>query len=231
LAFSEGAGFVGAVRGGLIAAAAVALLSLPAKADVVVFQDAINVPNLQNWQGGLGLDFTVNQSIHVTALGAFDNGINANLAGSDGSSGVTVAIFTQAGVQVGPSVFFQAGGSYTQILGDAFKSVNITLGPGLYTVVSLNDGNYNQGNNGGGLVNNYQKLNDLNGDITFTGSRYSFSNTFPTISDGPPLDRYDAGTFTAAVPEPSTWAMMILGFAGLGFMAYRQKSKSALMAA
>jgi uncharacterized protein (TIGR03118 family) len=35
----------------------------------------------------------------------------------------------------------------------------------------------------------------------------------------------------SAVPEPSTWAMMILGFAGIGFMAYRQKSKPALMAA
>jgi hypothetical protein len=34
-----------------------------------------------------------------------------------------------------------------------------------------------------------------------------------------------------AVPEPSTWAMMILGFAGVGFMAYRRKSKPALMAA
>jgi PEP-CTERM motif len=28
----------------------------------------------------------------------------------------------------------------------------------------------------------------------------------------------------AAVPEPSTWAMMILGFAGVGFMAYRRKA-------
>jgi PEP-CTERM motif len=35
----------------------------------------------------------------------------------------------------------------------------------------------------------------------------------------------------AAVPEPSTWAMMILGFAGIGFMAYRRKSKPALMSA
>jgi hypothetical protein len=35
----------------------------------------------------------------------------------------------------------------------------------------------------------------------------------------------------SAVPEPSTWAMMLLGFAGLGFMAYRRKSKPALMAA
>jgi hypothetical protein len=27
----------------------------------------------------------------------------------------------------------------------------------------------------------------------------------------------------SAAPEPSTWAMMILGFAGIGFMAYRRK--------
>jgi hypothetical protein len=32
-------------------------------------------------------------------------------------------------------------------------------------------------------------------------------------------------TFTA-VPEPSTWAMMILGFAGLGFAGYRQARRS-----
>jgi PEP-CTERM motif len=35
----------------------------------------------------------------------------------------------------------------------------------------------------------------------------------------------------AAVPEPSTWAMILLGFAGVGFMAYRRKSTPALMAA
>jgi hypothetical protein len=33
-----------------------------------------------------------------------------------------------------------------------------------------------------------------------------------------------------AVPEPATWTMMIFGFAGVGFMAYRRKSKPALMA-
>jgi hypothetical protein len=38
-------------------------------------------------------------------------------------------------------------------------------------------------------------------------------------------------TTVSSVPEPSTWAMMILGFAGVGFMAYRRKSKPALMAA
>jgi hypothetical protein len=38
-------------------------------------------------------------------------------------------------------------------------------------------------------------------------------------------------SFTAAVPEPATWAMMILGFCGLGCMAYRRKSKPAMYAA
>jgi hypothetical protein len=30
------------------------------------------------------------------------------------------------------------------------------------------------------------------------------------------------------VPEPSTWAMMILGFFGVGFMAYRRRSQMSL---
>jgi hypothetical protein len=34
-----------------------------------------------------------------------------------------------------------------------------------------------------------------------------------------------AGALTAAVPEPSTWAMMILGFFGIGFLAYRRKNQ------
>jgi hypothetical protein len=32
---------------------------------------------------------------------------------------------------------------------------------------------------------------------------------------------------SGAVPEPSTWAMMLIGFAGLGFIAYRRTKKSA----
>jgi hypothetical protein len=36
---------------------------------------------------------------------------------------------------------------------------------------------------------------------------------------------------TDSVPEPSTWAMVLLGFAGVGFIAYRRKPNSVLMAA
>ena len=34
-------------------------------------------------------------------------------------------------------------------------------------------------------------------------------------------------SISSAVPEPSTWAMMILGFFGVGFMAYRRKQNGA----
>ena len=37
--------------------------------------------------------------------------------------------------------------------------------------------------------------------------------------------------FTAAVPEASTWIMMILGFAALGFAAYRRNARLASTAA
>jgi PEP-CTERM motif len=41
----------------------------------------------------------------------------------------------------------------------------------------------------------------------------------------------DGVNLTAAVPEPSTWAMMLLGFAGIGFMAYRRHKKTTTLRA
>jgi len=38
-------------------------------------------------------------------------------------------------------------------------------------------------------------------------------------------------TVTEAVPEPSTWAMMILGFAGIGYMTYRRRKQSTALSA
>jgi hypothetical protein len=35
----------------------------------------------------------------------------------------------------------------------------------------------------------------------------------------------------ASAPEPSTWAMMLLGFAGVGFMAYRRRNNNAMLTA
>jgi outer membrane lipase/esterase len=41
----------------------------------------------------------------------------------------------------------------------------------------------------------------------------------------------DAFLVVAGVPEPSTWAMMIVGFAGIGFMVFRRRNQSAAITA
>ena len=65
---------------------------------------------------------------------------------------------------------------------------------------------------------------------------FSISDVVFAFGTGP--DKFLTGTqggfpvgLQGDVPEPSTWAMMVLGFAGVGFMAYRRKSKPGLMAA
>ena len=61
---------------------------------------------------------------------------------------------------------------------------------------------------------------------TFFGAsgQLSFTDSGPSNQQGNLLD----DVVLSAVPEPSTWAMMILGFFGVGFMAYRRKNQSSL---
>jgi len=50
----------------------------------------------------------------------------------------------------------------------------------------------------------------LNGNTGLIGSQFSGGVINTTVG---------------GVPEPSTWAMMLLGLAGVGFMAYRRKTQ------
>jgi hypothetical protein len=54
----------------------------------------------------------------------------------------------------------------------------------------------------------------------------TLSSPIPVILTGVISSGEDSRSaiLTAAVPEPSTWALMILGFMGIGFMAYRRKN-------
>jgi hypothetical protein len=65
------------------------------------------------------------------------------------------------------------------------------------------------------------------------GTTYFYSFDVPSFNGHPDgfFVSVSNATVAGAVPEPSTWAMLLLGFAGLGFMAYRRKSNPALMAA
>jgi PEP-CTERM motif len=60
---------------------------------------------------------------------------------------------------------------------------------------------------------------------SFTGTAAETANSGFTVPDDESISV--SGNFAqlnvSAVPEPSTWAMMILGFFGVGFIAYRRK--------
>ena len=62
---------------------------------------------------------------------------------------------------------------------------------------------------------------------TSAATLLSFSQLDNCCNGGILLDNIEV----SAVPEPSTWAMMILGFFGVGFVAYRRKSASAFRVA
>lgn len=86
-------------------------------------------------------------------------------------------------------------------------------------------------------------VNDIVGGLPGYNSSHVYSfelntgTTVPTflhfgVSDGNFSDNTGAYTITVtAIPEPSTWAMLLLGFAGVGFVAYRQTKKGFMLAA
>jgi hypothetical protein len=63
---------------------------------------------------------------------------------------------------------------------------------------------------------------------TFTATATSSSTELDFFGRENPdfysLDNVSVEAISNGVPEPSTWAMMILGFAGIGFMAYRRRN-------
>ncbi|MGO8909306.1 MAG: PEP-CTERM sorting domain-containing protein [Bradyrhizobium sp.] len=69
--------------------------------------------------------------------------------------------------------------------------------------------------------------------VTLSGTLNAGSNTLEFLGLTQLTDQtaFIEDVNVAAVPEPSTWAMMILGFAALGFIGYRSKNKAALRTA
>jgi LPXTG-motif cell wall-anchored protein len=218
---------------GLRAAVVVLALGLitspgPARAGIIAYDNAAVAAN-QGFGHALGLDFNVNKAIVVTALGVFDSGDPANLIGTEGN-GVTVAIFDRTtGLQVGSGFGFSPGTPGIQINGDAFQNLttqSFILPAGFQgSIVAFKDINYNSG----GAANPTSTENDGGGAISFVGGgRYGFDSfSYPTIVDGGPTNRYDAGTFQFnVVPEPGTLTLAGMGILGLAGYGWRRRKKA-----
>jgi hypothetical protein len=117
--------------------------------------------------------------------------------------------------------------------GDSPQTCSLPIPPSM-----LPPGNY------GGFFDNYGVMFTLaNGDVVDLYSNGDIQATqqgavpvtlpfYGVVVDVGGVPNYDsAGGLTLSVPEPSTWAMMMLGFAGLGFAGYRKSRKAAAIAA
>jgi hypothetical protein len=63
-----------------------------------------------------------------------------------------------------------------------------------------------------------------------SGTGFSSLIAFEPVPLDLPLGLGNATLTISGVPEPSTWAMMILGFAGVSFMAYRRRNSAVSLA-
>lgn len=72
----------------------------------------------------------------------------------------------------------------------------------------------------GGTRGDYTQVDPTNGSLLLDYSDIVARLTCPDCSFVPP-----------STPEPATWAMMLIGFAGLGFLGYRQQTKARRAAA
>jgi hypothetical protein len=72
---------------------------------------------------------------------------------------------------------------------------------------------------------NYVAIHQGQGELVF---QYLTTQTTFSLSGYTGISNLRFYSAVGAVPEPSTWAMMILGFFGVGFMAYRRKSQGSL---
>jgi hypothetical protein len=83
--------------------------------------------------------------------------------------------------------------------------------------------------NGQTVIDEPQPTSFNTDTATYTGptGTYAFQLVYGEVL-GAPAALEISLPLTSAVPEPSTWAMMILGFFGIGFMTYRQRKNTAL---
>jgi hypothetical protein len=141
--------------------------------------------------------------------------------------------------------FYPGNGNYVDLNGsngvNGTLTSNTVFGAGTYTLTFLLGGS--QGGAGGVdlpnpkttlvTLGNFSQEITLAPDAGLTSQSFTFTTTggnliFTSLSGG----NADVGNIldnvqvASAIPEPSTWAMMLIGFGGIGLLAYRRSKKT-----
>jgi PEP-CTERM motif len=226
---------------GAAAVVALAGLSSSASADIITMTYTGTVASVTGGSDTLDLfgggnitgdDFSVVFTFD-TSKGTLTSGGSVH-SGASGDGTFSPTVYTIGGVSnsLVQSIVDSAAGAQTGFngVGDSILNGIIAGHTGASTGASILTGGANSGRiapddfttnstvvAGCGFCGAGGNLNVGGEDIEFTVEK---EVTFDTTT-----------AVTSGVPEPSTWAMMILGFCGVGFMACRRKNQEAFNAA
>jgi Domain of unknown function (DUF4082) len=201
---------------GAAAAAAFCFASVPAFAyDPLLFFDQTDAGPLENPPFTLGWSFTTTTAITVNGLGVFDSADEDGLTDSYevglwSSTGTLLAEATVSSGATDPLVNQWRYASVTPVTLAADQTYYVGA---LY--LTSDDGVYFPG---------FPGTVTTASSIIYGQATYAAGPTLadPTNTDGTPGF---FGPNISVVPELSTWAMMLLGFAGLGFFGYRRSNR------
>ena len=194
----------------VLAVLAAFLLSAPASAAVV---------NLGFEQGLNG--WTATDHVVVDTTSPYSGSFSALLTAEVSFNETPTSLSQVFNLNSGETITFYA--LFTEVNGggrNGLDTANVTIGlPGQYTNVlaswvvptNVGDGTWQT--------------------ISFTAPSagfYEFRALVDNVGNAGGQSTLRIDGIASAVPEPSTWAMMILGFAVLGFTAYRRNRKQAV---
>lgn len=165
----------------------------------------------QTWTGPLGLDFSAERPLSVTALGTFDSAsdglhstIHVQLWSRD-EHGTPENFADDTGLALLAEVEFSTANQGAPEGGNRFLplAAPLALPIGAYSVIAWGYGPADPNGNSSGTAPTWT-LCDSSGAITFDGAgRFGTTpGTFPTGLDGGPVNRYAAGTFKYTSTPP-----------------------------
>lgn len=214
-------------------AAAIAFASTAAQADIVIttgvnnqgtdnvlLNPATNVGTVTGTVGAndLLVNFTSTSGDVNHFLSANPSG-QATVSGGTGNTALTQLTFGLANNNTFTNAVFDINASHDGSVTIHLDGINLT-GAGQPIAGSTFSQDFVVDANG----SNFFSVRATNGQAIYDISLTAFNGAvFQDVRQV----RLGGGTITAT-PEPSTWAMMILGFAGVGFMAYRRRANGTL---
>ena len=198
-----------------MAAASMALSSAPAAAADFSFTGALSDPNqVQLFNFVVGAPSTVTLRTYSYAGGTNAAGTAISRGGFD----PILALFDSAGVKINEN---DDGGSNVPadaVTGQHYDTyLQALLAPGTYTVSVMAYSNFSAGPN---LSDGFQGGGSF---IDVTGSQRTNAWAFDVLNV--------SSAVVSGVPEPSTWAMMLIGFGAMGLVIRRGKRLANLAAA